>query len=350
MIILNQGGTPFNAEAIRLDADRMWERMWSHSKRILRDTWDFDPEGDGAVLTRTDAGESYFLEQQLRFVMTERLKEDRAPAKAELFLPLDTSMPSGAETWVYRVIRAAGMAKVITDYADDLPPVDVVQSEVTGKVISIGNSYGYTIQDLRRAAFSGQPLERDKMDAAADEVDHRMDHIASFGHVANNIPGFLNNPNVPLIVLPTGGWPTASAKQILADLRHMEDTIAQAVFRKQELMPDTVLFDSVSWKILREEVTDFNEKSILQRFLDTSESVKNADVWHRLDTADAARTGPRIVMYPRNPGVLRLIVPQLFEMMPPQPKNLAFVVNTHARIGGVDVRKPYAMAYADNVD
>lgn len=349
-MMLGQGNPPFNAESVSLDADRLWDRYWTRAKNLMRERWDFDPEGEGSLKERTDAGESYFLENQLRFVMTERLKEDRAPNKAEMFLPVDSSMPSAAESWVYKVIRAAGDARVITDYADDLPPVDVVQSEVTGKIVSIGNSFGYSIQDLRRAAYTGQPLERDKMDSAADEVDHTMDAIASFGHEANALPGFLNNPNVPLVTLPTGGWPTASVKQILADLRYMEDVIAQATFHRSDLAPDTVLFDQVSWRIVRQEATDYTEKSILQRFLDTSTSVKNADVWHRLDKADTARTGARIVMYPRNPAILRMIVPQTLEMLPPQPKNLAFVVPTHARVGGVDIRKPYAMAYSDSVD
>lgn len=347
--IINQGQQPFNAESIRLDGDRMWDRYYGHCKRVL-DGMGFDPEADGQVRIRTDAGESYFLEHQLRYVMTERLKEDRAPNKAELFLPINSSVPSGAQTWVYTTYRSAGSAKVITEWSDDLPPVDVIQSEVTGKLISIGNSFGYSIEDLRRAAFSGQQLERDKMDAAADEVDHKMDEVASFGHEANNLPGFLNNTAVPLIVLPTGGWPTATPKQILADLRYMEDTIAIACFHKPELLPDTVLFDQVSWRILREEVTDYTEQSILKRFLDSSTTVKNADVWHRLDKADVARTGPRIVMYRRDPSILNMIVPQPFEMLPPQPKNLAFVVPTHAKLGGVDIRKPYTMAYSDSVN
>jgi hypothetical protein len=348
-MIINQGRLPFNSNSIRFDGDGVWENYYRRCKAVM-DSLGFDPDATDQLKTRTDAGEAYFLEHQLRYVMTERLKEDRAPNKAELFIPIDSSMPRGAESWVYRVYRAAGTAKVITDYADDLPPVDVVQSEVTGKVISIGNSFSYSIDDLQRAAYSGQPLERDKMDAAADEVDRAMDEIASFGHVANNLPGFLNNAAVPVIVLPTGNWPTATPKQILADLRFMEETILQGVYHQPGLSPDTLLLDTVSWQITRQEVTDFTEKSTLQRFLDTSTTVKNADVWHKLDTADAVGTGPRIVMYRRDPSILRMIVPQTFEMLPPQPKNLALVVPTHAKIGGVDVRKPYTMAYSDSVD
>jgi len=336
-------GFRFNEETIRLDGEGAWGRMWDMAARVIRNTWGFDPNSEG-LKQRTDAGESYFLERQLKYVFTERLKEDRAPAKAMLFLPVNTEVPSGAKTHVYQILRTVGEARVITDYADDLPPVDVVQSEVVGKLISIGHSFGWSIDDLRAAAFAGQPLQTDKMNAAADEVEHTIDRVSSIGDVANNIVGFLNNPNVPVITLPTGSWPTADPEQILDDLIHMEETIATAVFHRADLMPDTLILDDASWRLCRKRLNEYSDQSILEVFLKTSATVKNADVWHRCNTVNAG--GPRIVMYRRDPSIVRLIIAQMFEMLPPQANNLYFKVPTHAKIGGVDVRKPYTMAYA----
>jgi hypothetical protein len=45
--------------------------------------------------------------------------------------------------------------------------------------------------------------------------------------------------------------------------------------------------------------------------------------------------------------VVHLVIPQDFEQMPPQPKNLAFSVPTHGRIGGVTFHYPLAAAYMD---
>ena len=77
--------------------------------------------------------------------------------------------------------------------------------------------------------------------------------------------------------------------------------------------------------------------------------LRNAESWYKLNTADAAGTGPRALFYKRSPEVLELVIPQDFEQLPPQAKNLAFVVPCHARCGGVVVRYPVAMLYLDGI-
>jgi hypothetical protein len=54
-----------------------------------------------------------------------------------------------------------------------------------------------------------------------------------------------------------------------------------------------------------------------------------------------------VVAYLRNPEVLELEIPQDFEQFAPERRNLEFIVNCHARCGGVLVYQPLAMAYMD---
>ena len=54
--------------------------------------------------------------------------------------------------------------------------------------------------------------------------------------------------------------------------------------------------------------------------------------------------------YKKDPEVLTLEIPQEYEEMPPQAKNLQFHVPVHARIGGVIVYYPIAMAYMDGLE
>ena len=77
--------------------------------------------------------------------------------------------------------------------------------------------------------------------------------------------------------------------------------------------------------------------------------ITDVDFWHKLDLADAAGTGPRMVTYQRDPEVLELVIPQEFEQFPPQARNLAFVVPCHARVGGVVVYYPLAIVYTDGL-
>ena len=54
-----------------------------------------------------------------------------------------------------------------------------------------------------------------------------------------------------------------------------------------------------------------------------------------------------MVAYQRDPMVLQLEIPQEFEQFPPQARGLSFVVPCHARIGGVHMHYPLAVAYMD---
>jgi hypothetical protein len=75
--------------------------------------------------------------------------------------------------------------------------------------------------------------------------------------------------------------------------------------------------------------------------------VTNVEQWYKLETADEGLDGPRIMAYQRSPEVISLVVSQEFEQMPPQAKNLSFLVPCHARFGGVKVVYPLAAAYGD---
>jgi hypothetical protein len=87
----------------------------------------------------------------------------------------------------------------------------------------------------------------------------------------------------------------------------------------------------------------------MRAFLNSNPFIRNIDQWHKLNEADAAGTGPRVVAYLRNPEVLELEIPQDFEQFAPERRNLEFIVNCHARCGGVLVYQPLAMAFMDGV-
>jgi hypothetical protein len=304
-----------------------------------------DPDEHGFKI---DTGETGHIAEQLKFVFTEMYRKEYPENKARKFIPVNTRVPSGAKTYSYCMWDLIGMAQFISDYASDIEAADATCTEVIAKTEGIASSYHYTLMDLRSAEMSKSGLDQQKADAARMAIDNKIDAVAATGDTARNIPGFLNNANVTLVTPDTGNWATATVLQILEDLRKMQRTLIAAT--KGSIVPDTVLFDQASWDIVtnREMSVDTGE-TILQRFLKTSPYVKNADVWHVQDTADVAGTGPRIVMYARQPRVLELVIPQDFEQFPPQVKNLAWTVLVHARVGGVSVKYPIAMVYMDGV-
>lgn len=304
---------------------------------------------------RLDARETAILARQLEYVKT-RTYDIKYPAfGARRFLPVSNEVPNGAESITYRQWDQYGMAKVVANAADDLPLVDVVAREFTSRIKSLGDAYQYSIQDLRAAAQSGQPLDVMRAGAARRAIESAIDEVAAFGLPEAGMAGFLNNTNVPIVAPDTGGWAAAIAadaivgpREVLADLNKLVNSIITAT--KNVHQPDTLLLDTASFALLASTpVGDNAERTILRVFLETNPYIRNVDQWHKLDTADTAGTGPRIVAYARNPEVMELEIPQEFEQFPPQARNLAFLVPCHARIGGVVIRYPLAIAYMDGV-
>jgi hypothetical protein len=299
---------------------------------------------------RFDAGETAAIAKQLEYVFTRTFDIKYPSLKARQFIPVNNEVPSGAQTYTYRQWDEYGMAEFIANYADDLPNVDATVKEFVAKIESIGDSYQYSVQDLRAAAMSGNQLDSRRAMVARRRIEAKIDDVMATGNAVVGMSGFVNNGNVPLVAPTTGSWASATVAQILADLRKLQRSIITTT--KTVHSPDTLLLDTSSFDILANTEISLDNGSnvtILQHFLNTSPYIRNIDQWNKFDLADAAGTGPRIVMYERSPEVVEMIIPQEFESFPPQARNLAFVVPCHARVGGVSWRYPLAAAYMDGV-
>jgi hypothetical protein len=305
---------------------------------------------------RQDAAYTAALEQQLEYVKAQTYDIKYPELRARQLIPLDTSADPGAETVAYLQWDEIGIAKVIANYADDLPMVTALVQKFFQGVEGIGQAYDYSIQDLRRSAMSGSQLEMHKARAARHGVELRIDDIAAVGYAAGRMKGFVNHPNISIAAATSDGtsarWvggrdtPKAPA-DIEKDMHDSVVTIWNAT--KEIFAPDTLVLPTTEYgHISTTALGPYGDMTILKRFT-TNSSVKNVTSWHKLATADAAGTGPRMVTYKRSPEVLELVIPQEFEQLPPQAHNLAFVVPCHARCGGVVVRYPLAMLYTDGI-
>lgn len=297
---------------------------------------------------RLDAAQTATLARQLEYVKAQLYNVKYPAFQARNFIPVSTEVPNGAETITYRQWDQYGMAKVVANAADDIPLVDVVAREFTTKVKSLADGYTFSVQDLRAIAQSGQPIDTMKAMAARRAMEAAMDEVAAFGLPEAGMMGFVNHPNVPLVSPDTGSWASATDAQILADLNKLVKAVVTAT--KGIHKPDTILLDTDTFEYLASKPVGADlQKTLLRVFLDSNPHIRNIDSWHKLDTADAAGTGPRAVCYLRDPEVLQLEIPQDFEQFPPQARNLAFIVPCHARIGGTVIRYPLAMAYMDGI-
>jgi len=298
---------------------------------------------------RFDAKYTAILSRELEYIKTQTYDVVYPEYKSKALIPVSHEIPAGAETWTYRQWDMFGAAEIISNFADDLKFVDVMKEEFTHPIKSIGDAYQYSIQDLRASAYSGVGIERARAMAARRAVENRFDIWGAIGNSIVGAYGILNQPNATLVSVITGAWDTATVatgEQVVADLNALVDGILAA--NLDTFVPDTLLMDPVNYRYaMHKKYSDYSDKYALQVFKETNPFITRVEPWHRCSTADAPGTGPRFVCFKRSPEVATYEIPQEFEQVAPQPKNLSFVVPCHARVAGVASPYPLGIGYMD---
>ena len=111
-------------------------------------------------------------------------------------------MNEGAETTTYYSYDVTGMAEIINNYATDLPRVDIKGESHTAHIKSIGDSYGYNVQEMRASRLAGKSLDARKGAAARRASDYAVNKIAWSGDKKHGLIGVFSEDNdIPLYTL-----------------------------------------------------------------------------------------------------------------------------------------------------
>lgn len=300
-----------------------------------------------------DDAESIFFAKELEAAKSKSYDIVYADLKARKLFPVDSSAGSGAESIKYEQYDSVGMGKLISSYADDLPRADVKGKEFLSAIKSIAASYGWSLQEIRAAKFAGKPLEQRRANAAKRACLQKENQIAFFGDADNNLGGLLSNANIPVVVLPADGtgasalWSTKTADQIIRDMHLVVNTVMSQ--SKGVEQADTLLLPIEQYNLAAtKKVGVDSNMTVLKYFLETSPYVKNVE-W--VNELDGAGTGGLDVMvaYKRDPDKLTLEVPQDFEQLDVQVKNLEYTVPCHMRSGGLLIYYPLSLAKAEGL-
>ncbi len=300
------------------------------------------------AFTNLDAAESVFFERELEHRKSKTYDVIRAPLKAFELIPVSTEAGAGAESIVYEQYDSTGIAKIIANYADDLPRADVKGKEFTAMVKSVGNSYGYSLQEVRAAQMAGKSLEQRKANAAGRSQREKWNKIAFFGDEENNLPGWLNNPNVPSAPVAAGSsgdteWVNKSPSEKLKDMNDAANAIV-ALTNGAEI-PDTLVLPIEQYSDIASTArSDTSDTTILEYFLKNNPYIKSVEWANELAGAFPGGTDGFIV-YRRDPDAMEFEMPVSFEQLPVQEKGLEYLVNCHSRVAGTIVRYPLSQSF-----
>jgi hypothetical protein len=314
---------------------------------------------------RLDSDESLFFQRELEHVKAQVFEKDYPQLKGLMLFPQSTEAGEGAENIVYREFDRTGVAKVIANYADDLPRADATGKENISNVRSIGAAYGYSVQDIRAAALAGRSLQQRKANAAREVIEKKMNRIAWEGDTSHGLVGVLRVPNTNLVVPATAaaspngtGWNATSGKtpdEIQEDLGRL----VQAVITNTNgvEVPDTIVLPIEPYGyIKRTRQAAGTDTTIMEFFLRNHPEIRSIEwaVELALPATGIAPSGAvgatNVAMaYVRDPDKMTFEIPMPIRQHPVQERNLEFVVNVEARCGGMIVYKPLSIAFMEGI-
>lgn len=309
-------------------------------------------------LERFDSNESMFLLRQLDYIKQQTYDTKYAELKARKLIPVSSEADPGAENIFYRQYDQFGIAKIISNYADDLPNADVSGKEFSATVKTLGAQYQYNFQEMRAAVYGNVPLEQRRANAARRVIAQKENTIAFFGDANSNLIGMFNAPNVTAVTIPATGtgsttqWANKTPDQILLDMNTVANTVVSVSLGVEN--PDTMLLPLSQFNYVASTArSSFSDKTILNYFLENNPYIKNVEWVNELASAGASGSGSapyaRMYAYRRSPEVLTLEIPSDFEQLDLQIVNLTYKVPCIERIGGVLVYYPLALAYGDGI-
>ena len=301
---------------------------------------------------RFDANESMFFARQLEAIKAQTYDVKRANLNALQLMPVSTDVPEGATTITYRQYDTVGMAKVIANYANDLPRADVTGKEFTSNIRSIGNAFGYNTQEIRSAIFAGVNLPARKAMAATRAHQEKINALAFTGDADHGLPGLISNTNVPEVTLLADGTGTSknftrkAADKIVRDVNAM---INKIISQSKGVHSATEVWMPVEQYALiaTTQNSTASDTTILQFLQQVHPGVTFRQVVE-LDGAGASGAD-RMYAIENSRDNWAIEIPMMMKMYSPQQKGLEFEVPVESRFGGVIIEYPLSMCFSDGI-
>lgn len=311
----------------------------------------FDSEDDASI----------FFARELDHVKAESYDVEYPEFTALSLFPVSNDTDPGAETVTYYTYDKTGLASVIDNYSTDLPRADVTGKPSYAQVKSIGDSYGYSAQEMRASRMAGKSLDVRKAASARYQIDNLTNKIAWRGDDASGLMGVLSpGQNVPLYTITNGAsnkadWANKTADEILTDINGMQKQVARVT--KNVERPDTLCVPSdVYMDISTRRIPD-TATTVKAFLLENAPYLKDIVSAAELD-ADAVDTNPYAkdtdgkgvaFLFKNDKRKMALENPMPFMQYPLQVKGLETIIPCEARTAGVIFYYPLSALIAVGV-
>ena len=301
---------------------------------------------------RLDKAEAAFFARETEFIMTKTFDAKPPEPKGLLLVPMARGLPVGINEITYRRYFEAGESKIIADYAEDYPRVDVFGEEFTAKVYDIGDSFGYSIREIRASMRTGKRLDQRRALAARRSNERKLNKITLLSSTDCGTYGMLDYPGITEATLPadgTGGsksWRNKDADQILRDITDLINAVVHPT--KGQEVPDTLLLPLKVYTDLTTRRLGTTEISLLKYIKDNLPQIGKIDWLNELSGMGAGGAN-RVFIGKIDADHIENQIVTYFEQLDIEKKGGTYTIPCQSSTAGVIIYYPQAFAYADGI-
>ena len=311
---------------------------------------------------RFDSAEdaSMFFARELDYVKGQSYDVEHPELTGLNIFPQTSEADPGAETVTFYTYDKTGMAKIISNYATDLPRADVYGKPTTVPIKSIGDSYGYSVQEMRASKMAGKSLDVRKAESARYAIDRAVNNIVWAGDSDSGLMGVLTKTNdIPLYTLPKAAakttstkWVDKTAEEILADVTGMQKQVSFAT--KNVERPDTLVLPTDVYLDISNRQIPNTGLTVLSFIKANAPYIKEIVAAAELNS-DSTETNPYAaisdgqgvaLLFSNDAKKMAVENPLPFYQYPLQPEKLEVVVPCEARTAGVIIYYPLSALIA----
>ena len=286
-----------------------------------------------------------FVVAQRSHIETEVLRKPYPTIRYAELIPVDTSANPFALSVTHFAQDSVGKAKFINGKGDDIPLVNVMGSKFEQTVAMAGIGYSFSLEEIGAAQQLGMNLSADGADAARMAYEQFVDEVAFVGDTTLGVEGLYNMTGITSAA--AGATFAASTPQaILAIINTALTGILTSTLGIE--MADTIILPLAAYgDIATRQLAPESDVTVL-------DFVRRANVYttmtgQPLNIVADRRLTTRMVVYRRDPQVLKMHMPMPLRFIAPQMVNLEVKVLGMFRFAPVNIRRPGAVRYITGV-
>jgi hypothetical protein len=286
-----------------------------------------------------------FVTHQRTHIETEVLKKPYPAIRYAEMIPVDTSANPFALSVTHFAQDSVGKAKFMNGKGDDVPLVNIKGSKFEQTVNMAGVGYSFSLEEIGAAQQLGTNLSSDGAEAARMAYEQFVDEVAFVGDAALGIEGLYNMTGIT----SSAAGATFAASTPDAILAIINNALTGIFTSTQGIeLADTIVLPLAEFsRIATVRLADGSDTTILD-FIRRA-NIYTVQTGQPLNIFADRRLTNRMVVYRRDPQVLKMHMPMPLRFIAPQAVNLEVKVLGMFRFAPVNIRRPGAVRYVTGI-